>query len=73
MNRAESATIIGWIDCETGLKCRRSPLATKEWKYYHHDFPGTNIIFAIEGVDTKEEACEVGHLLLQFQLLKEEV
>lgn len=73
MNRAENAVVIGWIDPATATKCRRNPLATKEWKYYHHDFPSTNIIFAIEGIDTKEEACEVGHLLLQFQLLKEEI
>lgn len=73
MNRAESVTVIGWIDPATGMKCRRNPFATKEWKYYHHDFPNSNIIFAIEGVDTKEQACEVGHLLLQFQILKDEV
>ena len=72
MNRSETAMIVGWIDPDTGMKCRRNPLATKEWKYYHHDFPDSPMIFAIQGVETKAEACEVGHLLLQFQLLKDE-
>jgi hypothetical protein len=70
MNRSENAFIMGWVDPHTGEPCRRHPQATKQWKYRHHDFPDKNIIFAIEGVDTKEEACEVGHTMLQFQLLK---